>query len=71
MTQQVGGALGLAVLVTVFGAASRSSLHDAGPATADALRAAFVHGADRAFLVAAAFVLGTLVLVATAVRPTD
>jgi len=71
VTQQVGGALGLAVLVTVFGAASRSALHDAGPATADALRAAFVHGADRAFLVAAGFVFSALVLVATAVRPTD
>jgi MFS family permease len=69
VTQQVGGALGLAVLVTVFGTASRSALHGAPASSVDAARAAFVHGADTAFLVAAAFVLATLVLVAVAVRP--
>jgi EmrB/QacA subfamily drug resistance transporter len=68
VTQQVGGALGLAVLVTVFGSASRSSLaHSSG--TADAARAAFVHGADVAFGVAAGFLVATLLLVAVAVRP--
>jgi EmrB/QacA subfamily drug resistance transporter len=68
VTQQVGGALGLAVLVTVFGTASRSVLHASG-SSADAARAAFVYGADRAFLVAAAFLVATLVLVTVAVRP--
>ena len=68
VTQQVGGALGLAVLVTVFGTASRSQLHGAG--SVGATRAAFVYGADHAFLVAAAFLVATLALVAIAVRPT-
>ena len=68
VTQQVGAALGLAVLVTVFGSASRSSLtHASG--TAEAARAAFVHGADVAFLVAAGFLVATLVLVSIAIRP--
>ena len=68
VTQQVGGALGLAVLVTVFGSASRSSLrHSSG--TASAARAAFVHGADAAFLVAAGFLVATMLLVAFAIRP--
>jgi predicted MFS family arabinose efflux permease len=68
VTQQVGGALGLAVLVTVFGTASRSELHHLGSTSAVATRAAFVYGADRAFLVAAAFLVATLALVATAER---
>ena len=67
VTQQLGGALGLAVLVTVFGPASRSALRAAGGG-ASAAREAFVFGADRAFLVAAGFVVGTLVLVVTSVR---
>jgi len=67
VSQQVGAALGLAVLVTVFGSASRSWLHSS--TTADAVRGAFVHGADVAFLVAAAFLVATLVLVAVAGRP--
>ncbi len=68
VTQQVGAALGLAVLVTVFGSASRSSLRHAS-GTAEAARAAFVHGADVAFLVAAGFLVATLVLVSVAARP--
>jgi EmrB/QacA subfamily drug resistance transporter len=68
VTQQVGAALGLAVLVTVFGSASRSSLEHAS-GTQDAARAAFVHGADVAFLVAASFLVATLMLVSFAVRP--
>jgi len=68
VTQQVGGALGLAVLVTVFGSASRSAMHGVAAGSASAVQAAFVHGADRAFLVSAAFVFGTLLLVATAVK---
>ena len=71
VTQQVGGALGLAVLVTVFGTASRSELHHLGSGSAIARRAAFVYGADRAFLAATAFLVATIVLVAIAVRPTN
>ena len=68
VTQQVGGALGLAVLVTVFGSASHTALlHSSG--TADSARAAFVHGADVAFLVAAGFLVATSVLVAVTMRP--
>jgi EmrB/QacA subfamily drug resistance transporter len=48
--QQVGGALGLAVLVTVFGSATRSARLVAGATAAQV----FTHGADRAFLAAAA-----------------
>jgi EmrB/QacA subfamily drug resistance transporter len=69
VTQQVGGALGLAVLVTVFGAASRSALAGSS-GTAVAARAAFVHGADVAFLVAAGFLVATLALVLVAIKPT-
>jgi len=68
VTQQVGGALGLAVLVTVFGTASRGSLAHAGAVTPATVRAAFVHGADRAFQASALFLLATLVLVAVSVR---
>jgi EmrB/QacA subfamily drug resistance transporter len=51
--QQVGGSLGLAVLVTVFGAAARSASGHAGPNPATYT---FVHGADRAFLMAGVLV---------------
>jgi len=68
VTQQVGGALGLAVLVTVLGTASRSAMHSAAVGSADAVQAAFVHGADRAFRVSASVVLDTLLRVATAVK---
>jgi EmrB/QacA subfamily drug resistance transporter len=68
VTQQVGGALGLAVLVNVFGSVSRSALATSS-GTADAARAAFVHGADVAFLVAAGFLVATLLLVLFAIKP--
>ena len=65
-------AFGLAVLVTVYGTASRSALtapKTVSAGTVHAARQAFVYGADRAFTVAAVFLLGTLALVALAVRP--
>ncbi|MEO6700555.1 MAG: MFS transporter [Jatrophihabitantaceae bacterium] len=69
VTQQLGGALGVAVLVTVFGSASK---HVAGNPVGDTPRAianhAFVYAADRAFLAGALFLVGALVLVAVAVR---
>jgi EmrB/QacA subfamily drug resistance transporter len=66
--QQVGGSLGLAVLVTVFGAAARAKAHELPPgiSAADHLAQTFAAGADRAFQVAAGLVLACLVLVATA-----
>jgi EmrB/QacA subfamily drug resistance transporter len=64
--QQVGASLGLAVLVTVFGTASRSAATDVpvGTPHVDALQQVFVSGADAAFWVAAALLLGTLAIVA-------
>ncbi len=68
--QQVGGSLGLAVLVTVFGAGSRAALHDSLPGASAAERAqhAFVAGADRAILAAAIFLAVTVVIAATQLR---
>jgi hypothetical protein len=59
--QQVGGALGLAVLVTVFGTATRSARQVAGTTTAQV----FTHGADRAFLAAAIMLALSVVLTAS------
>jgi EmrB/QacA subfamily drug resistance transporter len=69
--QQVGGSLGLAVLVTVFGAASRSAQADVRPGVspAEAARRVFVTAADRSFWTATAFLFGTLLLVTFAMRP--
>ncbi|MDQ2748806.1 MAG: MFS transporter [Actinomycetota bacterium] len=68
--QQVGGSLGLAVLVTVFGSASAHAA--ARPAAGDTARQiaqhAFVVGADRAFFVATLFLAATLVLIRVAMR---
>jgi EmrB/QacA subfamily drug resistance transporter len=54
--QQVGGSLGLAVLVTVFGSVVRAHTGDSTPAQA------FVSGADRAFLLAGILVALAAVL---------
>jgi EmrB/QacA subfamily drug resistance transporter len=62
--QQVGGALGLAVLVSVFGSAGRVV---AGQSLASA-RAAFVVGADHAFIAATLFVGATVLVLAVAIR---
>ena len=74
-TQQVGGALGLALLVTVFGAASHTKARSlAGPTGAHLtaqMRFAipFVAGAQRAFLVASGLVLASLISVLTLKMP--
>jgi len=60
VTQQLGGTLGVAILVTVFGAASRAASGTAAHR--------FVSGADHAFLASAAFLLAALALVAGLVR---
>jgi EmrB/QacA subfamily drug resistance transporter len=62
--QQLGGALGLAVLVSVFGTAGRVV---AGQSAA-AARAAFVVGADHAFVASALFVGATVLVLAVAIR---
>ncbi|WP_304047751.1 MFS transporter [Jatrophihabitans endophyticus] len=77
--QQVGGSLGLAVLVTVFGAASTSAQNHvpAGLDAAQAARHVFVVAADRSFWMATIFVAAVWVLVTfvmrrpTASRPAD
>jgi hypothetical protein len=68
--QQVGGSLGLAVLVTVFGSASSSAQHDlpAGLSPAEAARHVFVTAADKSFWAATIFLIGTLLLVSFAIR---
>lgn len=70
VAQQVGSTLGLAVLVTVFGTASRHALADggSGPA-AEQARQAFVSGADTALLVAAGFIALTALVASTMHRP--
>jgi EmrB/QacA subfamily drug resistance transporter len=62
--QQLGGALGLAVLVSVFGTAVRG----AAVQSAAVARQAFVIGADHAFIAATVFVTATVVVLAVAIR---
>lgn len=57
--QQLGASIGLAVLVTVFGTASRSASRQAGATAAHI----FVHGAGMAFYAAAAMMALTVVIV--------
>jgi EmrB/QacA subfamily drug resistance transporter len=70
VAQQVGGSLGLAVLVSVFGSASRSAAAHAPAreAAAAVARHAFVVGADRSFLAASLFLVATVVTLALAIR---
>jgi MFS family permease len=70
VTQQLGGALGVAVLVTVFGSASKHAAAQPGNRVDPAAFAnrVFVYAADRAFVAGALFLAGALVLVAAAVR---
>jgi EmrB/QacA subfamily drug resistance transporter len=62
--QQVGGSLGLAVLVTIFGTAARSAQQHPVPGISAATHT-FVYGADRAFMAAAALLALSVVLVAS------
>jgi len=66
--QQVGGALGLAILVTIFGTARRSATALPGAAAAQQASHALVHGMATAFSAAAVFDLLALVVVIVAVR---
>ncbi|MBT0993875.1 MFS transporter [Cellulomonas sp. DKR-3] len=65
--QQIGGALGLAVLVTIAQSAARAAEPVAGTA-AQVAQHAFVVGAERAFLVGAGLIAFTVVLLAMLVR---
>jgi EmrB/QacA subfamily drug resistance transporter len=68
--QQLGGTLGVAVLVTVFGSSSRHAAEGVDPGTSALAQAhhAFVYGADRAFLASAIFLLAAIALIAVAIR---
>jgi EmrB/QacA subfamily drug resistance transporter len=70
--QQLGGSLGLSVLVTVFGTASTNAARHVSPgeSAATVARHAFTVGADRAFLVATMFLAATVLLTWFAIRPT-
>jgi EmrB/QacA subfamily drug resistance transporter len=70
VTQQLGGTLGVAVLVTVFGSASKFAQAHPGSADGPAAIAShvFVYAADRSFVVATLFLVAALGLVAVAVR---
>jgi hypothetical protein len=66
VTQQVGGALGLAVLVTVFGAASRDPAGKGQGMTLTSEHEHLVHGMASAFTVATLFDIGALLVMAAA-----
>jgi hypothetical protein len=64
--QQLGAALGVSILVTVFGSAT------AHATAAQTSPAAFTHGVDDVFTGATLLLVGAIVLVATVVRrPTN
>lgn len=67
VTQQVGGAVGLAVLVTVFATAGPGAA--SGPTASAHAKDLFVLGADRGFGVAAALIAVAVVLVLAVARP--
>ncbi|WP_137119796.1 MFS transporter [Segeticoccus rhizosphaerae] len=66
--QQVGGSLGLAVLVTVFGSASRGAQALPGAGAVAQAHHAFAVGADQAFLASAGLLALTLVMIVVLVR---
>ena len=70
MLQLVGGSLGLAVLVAVFGTASRSAAaHPAAGLTAFAVRQhAFAHGVGMSFLLAAILDIASLLVILLVIR---
>ena len=71
--QQLGGSLGLAVLVTVFGSASKDAASTVSPSLspAEAARHVFVHAADTSFWMATGFLLAAWLLVAFAIKPSQ
>jgi len=68
VAQQLGGTLGVAVLVTVFGSASKHVTPLAHGTALDQANHVFVHAADRAFMVGTLFIIAAIVLVAVTVR---
>jgi EmrB/QacA subfamily drug resistance transporter len=68
VTQQLGGTLGVAILVTVFGHAARGASHLAGATSVEQAHHVFTTGATTAFFAAALFLVGAFILVASLVR---
>ncbi|MDQ1600632.1 MAG: hypothetical protein QOD68_2106 [Actinomycetota bacterium] len=68
VTQQLGGTLGVAILVTVFGHFSRHASTPLGESAVAQAQHAFTVGASHAFLAAALFLVAALALVAAGVR---
>jgi EmrB/QacA subfamily drug resistance transporter len=70
VTQQVGGALGLSILVTVYGTASRAAARHPLPHAGPVAQAHHIltHGMAVSFTVAAAFDLCALLVVLVAIR---
>ncbi len=68
VTQQLGAALGLAVLVSVFGVLTHHVALGGANAT-PASQAALVHGLDQVFGIGALFTVAAIALVAIFVRP--
>jgi len=66
VTQQVGGALGLAILVTVFGAAVRAPAGQGGGTGLASAQDHLVHGMASAFTVATLFDVCALLVTAGA-----
>jgi EmrB/QacA subfamily drug resistance transporter len=67
--QQLGGTLGVAILVTIFGSASRDAARH--PIAGTAIQQAhhnFVAGADRAFLASAVFLIAAIGLITVAIQ---
>ena len=68
VTQQLGGTLGVAILVTIFGSATAGAARLDGVSPMTQASHIFTVGATSAFLAASLFLLGALTLVAVAVR---
>jgi predicted MFS family arabinose efflux permease len=68
VTQQLGGTLGVAILVTVFGHASRHATLLAHASPLQQVNHAFTTGADQAFGAAAIFLVVAFLLVTLSVR---
>ncbi len=68
--QQVGGALGLAILVTIYGTASRAAARHPvlGASAAAQVQHVRVHGMAAAFTAAAIFDAIALIVIAVAIR---
>ncbi len=68
VTQQLGGTLGVAVLVTVFGHYARHADPQATGSVQEHAQLVFTAGASHAFLAASLFLVAALLLVAVGVR---